>query len=336
MKRILLGKTGASVSQFCLGCMLMGTAVDDKTSFRILDHFKDAGGNFLDTANCYAWWMGKGEFIGDESENIIGKWIKERGNRSEILIGTKVGARLKDPHNIRGADGVPEWDRVPKEYEGLSAPAIRRGVEGSLKRLGTDYIDLYYTHVYDANTPLEETLETLNALVKEGKVRYTGCSNIATGEIIRSNGICKNNDWPLYSVMQQEYSYLHPAPGLDAGIVIHGDNEMFDCAEESGMAFLAYSPLLKGIYGDKVKRANYYNWHLFDSKKNLKKLELVEKISKELGITGNQLVLAWMLRRRPQIIPLLGFSKKEQYLENVAAANIRLYRENMAMLDSIV
>lgn len=336
MKQVSLGKTGETVSQLCLGCMMMGTAMDEQTSFEVLDHFKEAGGNFLDTANCYAWWMGKGEFIGNESEKTLGKWMKERKNRSEIFLATKVGGRLRDPYSIRGADGVIEWNRVTREYEGLSAQVIRRGIEDSLKRLETDYIDLYYTHVYDPNTPAHETLETMNALVKEGKVRYIGCSNISTDEVKRSNGICKRNGWTSYSVMQQEYSYLHPIPGADTGITYHGGKDMFDYADMSGMAFLAYSPLLKGIYGDKDRRANYYNRHLYDSVKNLEKLELIDKLSAELCLTGNQLVLAWMLRQNPQIIPILGFSKSEQYLEDIAAKDIKLSDGHMSLLDSIV
>ena len=309
--------------------------MSESESFKVLDHFYESGGNFLDTANCYAWWIGKGEHIGDESENVIGKWMKQRKNRSDIFLATKVGGRLKDPYNIRGADGEPEWHRVRGEYEGLSAKVIRKGVEDSLKRLGTDYIDLYYTHVYDVNTPLEETLHALNALVREGKIRYTGCSNIPTDEIKRSNDICKDNDWATYAAMQQEYSYLHPMPGADTGITYHGDDEMFDCAVSSGMAFLAYSPILKGIYADKVKRANYYNWHLYNDEKNIKKLELVEKLALELGITGNQLVLAWMLRLEQNIIPIIGFSRHEQYLEDIKALEIEFSDMNMALLNAM-
>lgn len=335
MKNTQLGKTGLNVSAFCLGCMMMGTAMDKRASFEVLDHFRESGGNFIDTANCYAWWMGNGEFVGDESENVIGQWLKERGCRSDIVLATKVGGRLKDPHNIRGADGVPEWHRVRDEYEGLLAPVIRRAVEDSLRRLRTETIDLYYTHVYDEATPLEETLEAMDALVKEGKVRHIGCSNITAANIRRAGRISKEGGFAPYAVMQQEYSYLHPDPEMDAGVIIHGDPEMFSLAKEEGMAFLAYSPLLKGIYAGRHKREQYYNWHLFDNGKNRSKLDLVEKISGELGISGNQLVLAWLLRHDPKIIPILGFSRKEQYLEDIAAAEIRLSDEHMAALNAL-
>jgi len=333
MKHINFAQTDIKVSQFCLGCMMMGSAMDKKTSFEVLDHYREHGGNFLDTANCYSWWMGNGEFIGDESENVIGEWLKTRKCRDDIFLATKVGGRLKDPYHIRDANGVPEWDRVLEEYEGLSAKVIRKGVEDSLKRLNTDYIDLYYAHVFDENTPLEETLETFNDLIKEGKVRAIGCSNITTQQIKKANAISNDSGFAPYTAMQQEYSYLHPSRDMDNGIIEHGNTEMFECMQSEGMAFLAYSPLLKGIYGDSKKREQYYNWHLFNNELNLKKLELVEKISKELGITGNQLVLAWLLKHDPQIIPIIGFSRKEQYLENIEAADIKLSDTHMAMLN---
>jgi aryl-alcohol dehydrogenase-like predicted oxidoreductase len=335
MKQVALGRTGETVSEFCLGCMMMGTAMDEASSFEVLDHFFESGGDFVDTANCYAWWMGKGEFIGDESENVLGRWMKTRKNRSDVFLATKVGARLKDPYNIRDANGDPEWGRVRSEYEGLSASVIRKGVEDSLRRLGTDYIDLYYTHVFDERTPLEETMKVLDKLVKEGKVRFIGCSNIITQQIRRANEICEREGFISYAAMQQEFSYLHPIEGADTGITAHGDSEMFSFAEESGMAFLAYSPLLKGIYSDRAKREQYYNWHLYDSEYNRKKLDLVEAVSSRLGVSGNQLVLAWMLRREPRIIPILGFSRKEQYYENITAADIALSDEVMDELNAM-
>lgn len=335
MKQVSLGSTGMNVSACCLGCMLMGTMIDASDSFAVLDHFRESGGNFLDTANCYAWWIGKGEFIGDESEAMIGQWLRSRKCRHEIILATKVGARLKDPRHIRGADGVPEWDRVGREYEGLSAAVIRKGVEASLQRLQTDAIDLYYTHVFDEATPLLETLETLSALVREGKVRHLGCSNIATAQIRRARGISAEHGLQPYQVMQQEYSYLHPNRALASGITEHADPAMFDCARELGMAFLAYSPLLKGIYANKAKREQFLSAPLYDTSENRKKLALVDRLSGELGITGNQLVLAWLMRHDPQVIPLLGFSRKEQYLENAAAAAIALPDDILAELNAV-
>lgn len=335
MKRVNFANTEHKVSHVCLGCMMMGTAMDKDTSFDVLDHYRELDGNFLDTANCYSWWMGKGEFIGDESENVIGKWLKDRKCREDIFFATKVGGRLKDPYHIRDANGVPEWHRVREEYEGLSAKVIRKGVEDSLKRMNTDYIDLYYAHVFDENTPMDETMETFHELVKEGKVRYIGCSNITVPQIKKANTIARDCYFTPYAAMQQEYSYLHPSRDMDNGIIEHADSQMFECMKQEDMAFLAYSPLLKGIFGDRKKREQYYNWHLFNNELNFKKLDLVEKISNELGITGNQLVLAWLLRHDPQIIPLIGFSRKEQYMENIKAADIRLSDTHLTMMNSL-
>ncbi len=332
MKQVYLGNSMEKVSEFCLGCMLLGTSADKNVSFQILDHFLDQGGNFLDTANCYAWWVGTGEYIGDESENILGQYIKERGNRDKIFLATKVGARLKDPYTIRDANGTTEWDRVTKEYEGLSAATIRREVEHSLRRLKTDYIDLYYTHVFDNNIPQEETLDTLNSLIKEGKVRYIGASNISTNQLMEAKNICDIKHLTPYLVLQQEFSYLHPNKDADQGITRHADEEMFDFVEKNGMAFLAYSPLLKGIYGDYERKNNYYNWSHFSSEESFRKLKLVDDLAADLGITARQLVLAWMLKLKPAIIPILGFSRMDQYLENISASDINLTEEHMALL----
>ncbi len=334
MKQVIFASTENKVSQYCLGCMLMGTAMDKKTAFAVLDHFREQGGVFLDTANCYSWWMGGGEYIGDESENVIGEWLSDRGCRDEIFLATKVGGRLKDVYGIR-VNGEIEWHRVRQEYEGLSAAVIKKGVEGSLKRLKTDRIDLYYAHVFDEVTPLEETMEAFTKLIKEGKVRFIGCSNITAQKIEEANRLSKEKNYAQYMAMQQEYSYLHPDTSLDTGIVEHADSRMFECMKEQGMAFLAYSPLLKGIYGDKEKRETYYNRHLYDNEKSREKLALVDKLALELGVTGNQLALAWLLRHDPQIIPIIGFSHKSQYLENMKALDIDLPDEYLAMLNAL-
>lgn len=336
MKKVELGSTGENVSEFCLGAMMMGTAINKTTTFQILDHFMGEGGNFIDTANCYTWWAGTGEYIGGESENYLGLWMKERKNRKDVFLATKVGGGLKDPYHIRDANGVPEWHRVREEYEGLSGETIKREVESSLKRLKTDYIDLYYTHVYDPNTPMEETMEAMHELVKEGKVRHIGASNLTTTQLKEANSICQRRGWTPYTVLQQEYSYIHPKQDADMGITSHGDQEMFDYVRRSNMAFLAYSPLLKGIYTNRGKREQYYNWSYFNTEENIRKLALVEELADKLNITGNQLVLAWMLQCRPQIIPLLGFSRIEQYLENIKAYTIDIPEEVLHLMDSAI
>ncbi len=334
MRYVNLGNTGAKVSEICLGAMLCGTAVDKSTSFKILDHFmEEAGGNFIDTANCYAWWMGEGEYIGDESETILGQWMRERKNRDKVFLATKVGGRLKNPYTIRNAVGEIYWDKVPGEYEGLSKNVIIREVENSLRRLKTDYLDLYYSHVYDDVTPIEETMEALTTLVKEGKVRYLGASNLSANQLANANEVSKQNNLSPYSVLQSEYTFLHPTEEMNADTKAHASKELLNYTTAESMAFCAYSPVLKGIYTNREKRDQYYNWHLFKSEKNIQKLELVETLSKKLNMTGNQLVLAWMLRKSPQIIPILGFSKMDQYLDNIKACELVLPEEIFHILE---
>lgn len=333
MKKVEFGKTGVYVSEVSLGCMLMGSVIDKENSFAALDRFVETGGDFLDTANCYAWWIGKGEFIGDESEVILGQWMKERGNRDKVFLATKVGARLRNPQAIRDSAGNVFWDRVDADRESLAPQVIRRAVEDSLRRLQTDYIDLYYAHVDDRLTPLEETLETFNALIQEGKVRFIGCSNFRTWRMERANQISAARGWAKFVAVQQQYSYLRPKAGADFGISVNGDEELLDYLKSNGeITLLPYSPLLKGIYDDAKKRAVYYNWHLFNNDDARARLATLSKMAEELNISNSQLVLAWLLHHHPKTIPILGFSKLDQLEHNLQSLNVSLCEEQMNIL----
>jgi aryl-alcohol dehydrogenase-like predicted oxidoreductase len=324
MERIDFGKTGERVSPVSLGCMLMGTTIGKEESFAILDDFLARGGNFLDTANCYAWWVGHGEFVGDESETVLGEWMKSRRSRERVFLATKAGARLRDPAAIRDSEGLVYWDRVDEAREFLSAPNMRAAVEGSLRRLQTDRIDLYYAHIDDRRTPLEETLGVFADLVREGKVRYIAASNLRTWRLERARRISAANGWPLYVAIQQQYSYLRPKPGADFGVAVNVDGELLDYLAANGdLMLLAYSPLLKGIYDDRAKREAYYNWEKFRGDDADARLAALAKLSGELGVTNSNLVLAWLLHQ-PRVIPILGFSRIEQYRENMKALDVRL------------
>ncbi|WP_238626207.1 aldo/keto reductase [Aggregatilinea lenta] len=330
-----LGKTGEQVSQVSLGCMLMGSTIDAATSYAMLDCFVEDGGTFLDTANCYAWWVGKGEFVGDESEMLLGAWMQARGNRDDLFLATKTGARLTNPAGIRNAQGEVEWERVSGEYQGLAPDTIRRSVEDSLRRLRTDRIDLYYAHIDDRDTALDDTLDALNRLVEQGKVRFIGCSNYRTWRIERARAISAAHGWAHYVAAQQEYSYLRPKPGADFGVGAHVDGEMLDYFRANDeIALVAYSPLLKGIYDDAEKRARYYNWSLYDSDDSRARLEVLGKMAGALGVSNSQLVLAWLLHHQPQVIPIFGMSSKAQYEHNMAALNITLDDAQMAELNA--
>jgi aryl-alcohol dehydrogenase-like predicted oxidoreductase len=334
METIELGKTGERVSQLCLGCMLMGTTVDEAASQAMLDRYVAAGGSFLDTANCYAWWTGKGEFVGDESELVLGRWMKERRNRDSLFLATKAGARLPNPAAIRDTAGNVFWDRVPSSYEYLGAETIRQAVEGSLRRLQTDHIDLYYAHIDDRVTPLEETLGAFDALVRSGKVRYIACSNHRTWRVERARQISAAHGWATYVAVQNQYSYLRPKPGANLGVGVNVDDEQLDYLRANAdVALIAYSPLLKGIYEDEQKRRAYYNWPVFDTADSHQRLAVLTALGAELGTTPHRLVYGWLLhQRRPAVIPIVGASRLAQLEEALGATDIRLTDEQMQRL----
>jgi aryl-alcohol dehydrogenase-like predicted oxidoreductase len=334
MDKVELGKTGQLVSRYCLGTMLMGTLTDRPAAFEMLDRFAAAGGNFIDTANCYAWWLAGEYSAGDESETLLGEWIKERRKRDKIFLATKAGARLKDVRQVRSPEGTIAWEKVPQAYEYLSAAAIQNAIEGSLRRLNTDYIDLYYAHIDDRVTPLEETLQALNNLVVAGKVRHLACSNLRTWRLERARNLSRQHGWAAYVALQQEYSYLRPKPGLRTGVDVHVDDELIDYLNNNAeVTLLAYSPLLKGIYDNQQKREAYYNWNYYNNDDTRARLEVLGRMARELNVTNSQLVLAWMVHHRPLVIPILGARNLEQYDQCMAALDIHLTDEQMSILN---
>lgn len=319
MKTVPLGKTGISVSDMCLGTMLFGTRNSEKDSFRLLDQYVDSGRNFLDTANCYAFWEENG--TGDESEKLLGRWMAERKNRDQLFIATKVGC---DPNLEKGS----EW---PQNKEGLSSQTIRLRVEESLSRMKTDFIDLYYTHAPDNETPFEETLETLDALVTEGKVRHIGASNLPAWKLERAKKISQHHQWAEYSCLQQRHSYLRPKFGSEfaSGIQEWASEELLDyCTENKEVTLLAYSPLLGGAYA----REDRPLMEEYNTDETRNRLEALKSVAEEVGGTVNQVVLAWMMQGSPTIIPLIAASTPKQLEENLKAADLILSSEQLKRL----
>jgi aryl-alcohol dehydrogenase-like predicted oxidoreductase len=217
MRTVELGRTGEQVSQLALGCMLMGTATDEPTAVSMLDRYEDAGGTFLDTANCYMWWHRHGS-LGGESEELLGRWLARTGRRDDVFLATKGAGMVWDQDDVWSGDGRPDWDRV--RFEGAGARTLRTAIDASLRRLGTDHVDLYYVHVDDRATPLEETLEALAGIVAAGKVRYVGWSNVRTWRLERIRQLCARHGWPAPVALQQQHSYLRPRAGLDAASIV--------------------------------------------------------------------------------------------------------------------
>jgi aryl-alcohol dehydrogenase-like predicted oxidoreductase len=334
MNKIALGTTGEMVSQYSLGCMLMGTQTDRATSLDMLDRFMAVGGNFLDTANCYAWWLDKNS-AGGESELLLGEWMEARKNRGRVFLATKGGARLKDMGLVRNAQGEINWAAVPQAYEFLSAGVIRGALENSLRRLKTDYIDLYYVHIEDRQTPLEETLSVLNDLVRQGKVRYVACSNWRTWRLERARNISVAQGWPAYVAIQQQYSYLRPKAGADFGVGVHVDAELLDYLRANpDVTLMAYSPLLKGIYDDPQKRAASHLWSSFNNDDARARLEVLGRMAREMNVSNSQLVMAWLLHHQPRVIPIVGARTLEQYEIAMKALDIHLTAEQMSALNA--
>ena len=213
-----LGKTGLKVSELCLGTMTFGRETDETTSYSILERFVEAGGNFIDTADVYSQGI---------SEEIVGRWLPTK-NRDDLVIATKVRFGMGDgPNDV-----------------GLSRKHILSGVEASLRRLGTDYIDLYQVHCWDKRTPLEETLSTLDGLVKSGKVRYIGVSNFTGWQLQKAIDLSLHNGWEPFVCLQPLYNLLDRQLEL----------ELLPICENEGLGIIPWSPLRGGWLTGKYRR----------------------------------------------------------------------------------
>ncbi|WP_437668913.1 aldo/keto reductase [Sorangium sp. So ce131] len=323
MKTIDFGGTGTQVSALCLGCMYFGTKTDERTSYALLDQYYERGGRFLDTANNYAFWVSGG--VGGESESLLGRWMKERKNRGEIFLATKVGGKPTVP----GA-GL-------ESAEGLRANVIVRAVEESLSRLGTDVIDLYYAHVDQRTVPLEETLEALDRLVKQGKVRHLGCSNMTAWRIAEARTLSRINGWSPYRCAQQWHSYLRPRPGTggievpERGFTfqVNVDDDLLDfCRMNEDFTIVAFSSLLLGAY----TRPDRPLPEKFIGADTDARLRVLESVAQETGSTRNQVVLAWLRQGKPAMVSIIAASTTAQLQENLGSLDLVLSDEQMQRL----
>jgi aryl-alcohol dehydrogenase-like predicted oxidoreductase len=329
METVELGGTGVRVSRMALGCMIMGTRTPEDEAFRILDRYVELGGDFLDTANCYAWWLREGS-QGGESEELLGRWLgRSRGARDRVFLATKGSAMVREPAFT--ADGGPDWSAV--RFEGAGAETLRRNLDDSLRRLGTDHVDLYYVHVDDRSTPLEETLGALAELVEAGKTRYIGWSNVHTWRLERIRQLCAQHGWPAPVALQQQYSYLRPRPAEDTPSIV--SHEQLDyLREHPDLTLVAYSPILQGLYDDPAKRQGEIMGSFAGSDADAR-LAVVDKVAAETGARPTQVVLAWLLARpAPRIIPLIGPRTLEQFETAAAALDVTLSEDQLERLDA--
>ncbi len=308
-----LGRTGLKVSVLCLGTMQWGWTANEEASFTVMDAFMEAGGNFLDTADVYSRWVEGNP--GGVSEEIIGRWLKARGNRQAVVVATKARGRMWD-----GPNG-----------EGLSRGHLIRACEDSLRRLGTDYIDLYQTHSDDRETPLDETLRALDDLVRAGKVRYVGCSNYQAWRLCGALWTSEKHRLVRFDSIQPHYNLAHRA---------EFERELLPLCNDQGLGIIPYSPLAGGFLTGKYRRDSvpdsqraegikqrYFNDRGFAI------VDALDKVAQAHGSTPTAVALAWLLAQPGMTAPIIGANSPEQLDASLAATELQLTAEDLAALN---
>ncbi|WP_442738543.1 aldo/keto reductase [Streptomyces pseudogriseolus] len=316
------GPNRREVSVLALGAMLFGSVTDEKTSFALLDRYVEAGGNFVDTSDNYAFWTDGGQ--GGQSEELLGRWRRSRGAGDEIVVATKLGARPLAP-------GTSYTDNP----EGLSAKVIRESAERSRERLGMERLDLLYAHIDDHTVPQRETVEGFGALVAEGTVGLLGVSNQAVWRVERARALAAAAGLPGYEVLQYQHSYLRPRTDVPDdlfpdGSLGHAGAELAGYLRaEPALTLVAYSLLLKGAYARPERLPGDY-----DHPGTPARLAVLREVARETGAAPGQVVLAWQIGHDLPILPLAGVSSLAQLEENLAAVDLELSAEQRARLDA--
>jgi aryl-alcohol dehydrogenase-like predicted oxidoreductase len=312
MKKALLGNTGLSTSPIVFGCNVFGWTIDETQSFAILDEFVDLGFETLDTADVYSRWASGNE--GGESERIIGSWMKSKGNRNAINLITKVGSDM----------GQGSRD--------LSEAYIIKAVEASLKRLQTDYIDLYLTHWDDDKTPVEETLGAYQKLMASGKVKAIGACNLSVDRLSASIQAHKDQGLPRYEVFQPEYN-LYDREGFEKGTA--------PLCKEEGMGVICYYALAMGFLtgkyrskedlGKSIRGGGIEKKYLND--RGMRILEGLDTISEAHGVSQAAVALAWLIHSPIITAPIASATKSSHLKAFVEASSLNLNEEEINLLD---
>ncbi|MCB9452637.1 MAG: aldo/keto reductase [Anaerolineaceae bacterium] len=312
-----LGRTGLKVSRLCLGTMTFGWSADETTSFAILDAAAEAGINFLDTADIYSRWV-EGN-TGGESETIIGKWLQGKPRR-EFVIATKG----------RG----PMW--AGPNGEGLSRAHLLHAVDDSLRRLQTDYIDLYQVHWPDEQTPLEETLSALDTLVRSGKVRYIGASNYPAWLLMKTLWVSDLHDYVRFDSLQPHHSLLHRE---------EFERELEPMCNDQGIGVIPYSPLAAGFLTGKYTREgrsvdttrsnSSQIKQLVGNEKAYVAMDAVRDIALQHNVPQAQIALAWQLSRKAITAPIIGARTVAQLMDVAGATSVHLTDEELERLNTV-
>jgi len=306
-----LGTSDLVVSPLTLGGNVFGWTVGEPSSFKILDAFLEAGFNFIDTADVYSMWAPGNK--GGESETIIGNWLKKNGNRKDVIIATKLGNDMGDGK------------------KGLNAKYMKQAVEDSLKRLGTDYIDLYQSHIDDPGTPVEETMSAYNELIKEGKVRYIGASNLSAERIKASNDFAHANDLEAYISLQPLYN-LYDRQKFE--------NEYSKLVQDESLGVIPYYALASGFLTgkyrsdadlDKSKRGQGAKKYM--DERGMKILAAMDEVALEHKVPLSQIAIAWLLHKPLITSPIASATSELQLAELLQATTLTLTQEQIARLE---
>lgn len=310
-----LGRTELQVTPLCFGGNIFGWTTDEATSFRVLDTYVEAGGNFIDTADVYSVWAQGHQ--GGESESILGKWMHDRHNRTQMVIATKVGS-------------LPSRGRSPD----LSREHILHAVEASLRRLRTDYIDVYFAHQDDKETPLGETLGVFTELVQTGKVRALGASNYDAQRMSEALRVSETNGYARYEVQQPRYNLISRDQ-------YEGALEKLCIEEEIGV--ITYSSLASGFLTGKYRqgatmpetqRAGSVRQRYW-SEQNFALLDRIDQVALQYKATPAQVALAWLLTRPGVTAPIASATSVEQTRELMGALNLKLDQAALNTLDGM-
>jgi aryl-alcohol dehydrogenase-like predicted oxidoreductase len=304
-----LGKSGLKVSRISLGSNNFGGQISEEDSIKIVSRALDCGINLIDTANVYT---------GGKSEEIIGKAVK--GRRDEVIIATKVGFGSSEKPNKTG----------------LSRKHVLSQVEHSLNSLQTDFIDIYYLHRFDPETPLEETLRTFDDLVRTGKVRYIACSNFSAWQIVQAHEISEMHCLERLIAVQPPYNLLQR--DIEKDIIPY-------CLQE-GLGILTYTPLMGGFLTGKYSKGahpptgsrfehNPRLWERVNKESNFAVLEQIESVANEVGVPTSKLAISWILKNPAVTAPIVGASSEEQVEENCSTAEINLNDETYKRLNEL-
>lgn len=311
MKKRQLGNSGIQVALLMLGGNVFGWTADEPTSFKILDAFVAAGLNFIDTADSYSTWVSG--HTGGESETIIGNWFKRSGKRDQIIIATKVGSE------------------IPGQGKGLSRAWIMRQAEASLKRLQTDYIDLYQSHRDDPNTPVDETLEAYAQLVQQGKVRVIGCSNFIAERIQESLAASRKHSWPRYESLQPNYNLYERAPY---------ESTLEPVVLQEKMGVIPYYSLASGFLTGKYRseadlskspRGQAAKKYLND--RGFRILQALDQVAEKRQATPAQVALAWLMARPSITAPIASATSVQQLNDLARATQLELDRASIELLN---